>query len=104
MGTTVARDEPTRTAPMAALDEEQVVQPGDRVLISYVDEPSRQYMLTLSTTRHDPDAFIIKESMPLAQALMGYGKDDEVEIPAGGATRRVTIVDIERSMSRRASQ
>jgi transcription elongation GreA/GreB family factor/very-short-patch-repair endonuclease len=104
MESTVACDEPTRTAPMAALDEAQVVQPGDRVLISYVDEPSRQYMLTLSATRHDPDAFIIKESMPLAQALMGYGKDDEVEIPAGGATRRVTIVDIERSRSRRVSQ
>jgi transcription elongation GreA/GreB family factor len=39
--------------------------------------------------------------MPLAQALMGYGKDDEVEIPAGGKTRRVTIVNIERSGPKR---
>jgi very-short-patch-repair endonuclease/transcription elongation GreA/GreB family factor len=79
------------------LDEEQVVRPGDRVLISYTDEPSRQYTLTLSTTNHDPDHLIINASMPLAQALMGWGRDDEVEIPAGGGTRKVTIVNIDRA-------
>lgn len=78
------------------IDEEFVVQPGDRVLISYNDEPSRQHTLTLSTARHDPDMLIIKASEPLAQALMGYGEDDEVEIPAGGGTRTVTVLKIER--------
>ncbi len=72
------------------------VQPGDRVLISYNDEPSRQYTLTLSPSQHDPDNFVIYTQQPLAQALMGWGEEDEVEIPAGGRTRTVTILRIER--------
>lgn len=77
-------------------EQELRVQAGDRVLITYNDEPSRQYMLTLSKTKHDPDAFIIKSSMPLAQALIGANQDEEVEIPAGGGTRTVTILKIDR--------
>lgn len=77
-------------------EKELLVQPGDRVLISYNDEPSRQYTLTLSATKHDPDTFVINTSMPLAQALMGNGQDDEVDIPAGDSTRKVTILKIDR--------
>jgi very-short-patch-repair endonuclease/transcription elongation GreA/GreB family factor len=79
-------------------EKELLVEPGDRVLISYNDEPSRQYTLTLSTTKHDPDTLIINASKPLAQALIGYGQDDEVDIPAGGSTRKVTILKIDRSV------
>ena len=84
----------SKTANM--LDEQLLVQPGDRVLVFYNDEPSRQYVITLSSVRHDPDNFVIRADMPLAQALMGYGEDDEVEIPAGGAKRTVTILRIDR--------
>lgn len=73
------------------------IEPGDRVLISYNDEPSRQYTLTLSTTHHDPDHFVINHEMPLAKALIGWGEEDEVEIPAGNGARTVTILRIERT-------
>lgn len=72
------------------------VQPDDRVLISYNDEPSRQYTITLSRNRHDPDDFVINSKMPLAQALMGYAEEDEVDIPAGGRKRTITILRIDR--------
>ncbi|MGH8501469.1 MAG: AAA domain-containing protein [Gammaproteobacteria bacterium] len=77
-------------------DGELTIQPGDQVLISYNDEPSRQYTLILSTTRHDPDHHVINHEMPLAKALMGWSEEDEVEIPAGDGTRTVTILRIER--------
>ena len=102
---TEGTSERTRTVPASQLEEttaaskfekELLVEPGDRVLISYNDEPSRQYTLTLSKTKHDPDTFVINASMPLAQALIGNGQDDEVEIPAGGSMRKVTILKIDR--------
>ncbi len=77
-------------------EEQLLVQPGIRVLISYNDEPSRQYVITLSPFHHDPDNLVIRANMPLAQALMGYGEGDEVEIPAGGGKRTVTILKTER--------
>jgi transcription elongation GreA/GreB family factor len=40
--------------------------------------------------------WVINASMPLALALIGCGEEDEVEIPAGGKTRVVTILKIER--------
>lgn len=95
--------EPSAETELAVAQEEQghgadglLVQSGDRVLISYNDEPSRQYTITLSRTQHDPDHYVINARMPLAEALMGYGEEDEVEIPAGGGTRTVTILRIER--------
>jgi hypothetical protein len=81
-----------------------VVEPGDRVLISYNDEPTRQYTLTLSKTQHDPSMFVINTTAPLAQALMGWGEDDEVEIPAGGTTRVVTILKIDRQAQEHVRQ
>jgi hypothetical protein len=79
-----------------ARDEGLIIQPGDQVLISYNDEPERQYTLSLSKQSHDPDNFVINASKPLAQALMGYAEEDEVDIPVGGATRNVTILKIDR--------
>lgn len=78
-------------------DEDLLVQAGDQILISYNDEPERQYTLLLSTQSHDPDNFVINVSKPLAQALMGYAEEDEVEIPAGDTTRFVTILKIDRT-------
>jgi Superfamily I DNA and RNA helicases and helicase subunits len=88
-----AETEPSTETGLVVAEEEQgdstdglFVQPGDRVLISYNDEPSRQHTLTLSPRHHDPDNYVINAEMPLAQALMGWGEEDQVEIPAGGGT------------------
>ncbi|MGH8564934.1 MAG: AAA domain-containing protein [Gammaproteobacteria bacterium] len=86
----------SKSGAAGVFEEQLLVQPGARVLISYNDEPSRQYVITLSPFHHDPDNLVIRANMPLAQALMGYGEGDEVEIPAGGAKRTVTILKTER--------
>ena len=72
------------------------IEPGDQVLISYNDEPARQYVITLSEKAHDPNKYIINVNMPLAQALMGSAENDEVVIPAGGGERTVTVLRVDR--------
>lgn len=77
--------------------KDSFVEIGDRVLISYNDEPTLQYTIKISATEHDPDLKIIRADMPLAQALIDEEINQEVEIPAGGKTRTVTIIGIEKS-------
>lgn len=80
-----------------------MVEVGDRVLISYNDEPNLQHTIKISATQHDPDMKIIKKNMPLAQALLEAEVNEEVEIPAGGGTRIITILNIEKSEKRENS-
>jgi transcription elongation GreA/GreB family factor len=75
-----------------------VVEVGDRVLISYNDEPNLQHTIKISATQHEPDMKIIRKNMPLAQALLEaeVNEEGEVEILAGGVTRIITILNIEK--------
>jgi very-short-patch-repair endonuclease len=92
---------PVVPSPPPPAVKEPLIEPGDRVLISYNDEPTRQLTITISERQHDPDMGIIRATQPLAEALMGYGENEEVEIPAGGGSRSVTILRIEKSESSR---
>jgi len=76
--------------------EEIFVEVGDRVLISYNDEPTLQNTIRISDTEHDPDMKIIHFSKPLAQALLDAEINEEIEIEAGGKTRIITILDIDK--------
>jgi hypothetical protein len=77
-------------------EEENTVEVGDRVLVAYNDEPGRQHTIRISATEHDPDMRIIGSDFPLAQALLGAAVDEELEIPAGGGKRIITVVRIEK--------
>lgn len=76
--------------------EDLMVEVGDQVLISYNDEPNLQHTIKISATQHDPDMKIIRKNMPLAQALLKAEVNEEIEIPAGGGTRIITILNIEK--------
>lgn len=73
-----------------------VVQVGDRILIAYSDEPSRQRTMTISATEHDPDLGIIGSGEPLAQALLGAAENEEVAVATTQGPRTVTVLAIER--------
>ena len=57
----------------------------------------------ISATQHDPDIKIIRKNMPLAQALLESEVNEEIEIPAGGRTRIITILNVEKSEKREKS-
>jgi very-short-patch-repair endonuclease/transcription elongation GreA/GreB family factor len=87
----------TKTIPVDdASDEEIIVEVGDLVLISYNDEPTLQNTIKISEDEHDPDMKIIHHTKPLAQALLDAEINEEIEIEAGGKTRIVTILNIEK--------
>lgn len=79
------------------IQKDSFVEIGDRVLISYNDEPTLQHTIKISATEHDRDLKIIRADKPLAQALIDGEINEEVEIQAGGKTRTVTIIGIEKT-------
>ena len=88
--------EPSQYIDVAQADEALMVEVGDRVLIAYNDEPGFRHNIEISPSSHDPDMKIIHQNMPLAKALIDAEIHEEVEIPADGKTRIVTIMGIEK--------
>jgi very-short-patch-repair endonuclease len=81
---------------LAQADEAFRVEFGDRVLIAYNDEPGLRHTIEIGSSSHNPDMKIIDKNMPMAEALIDAEIHEEVEIPAGGQTRIVTIMGIEK--------
>ncbi len=82
--------EPTQT------ETELVVNVGDRVLVSYNDDPTHQVTLLVSADQSDPRMGILKSSDPAGKAFLGAAVDDEVEITLGDKNRVATILGIEK--------
>ena len=87
------------TPPTEVEDKSETIEVGDRVLIAYNDDTGRQYTIRISQTEHNPDMGVIRVEHQLAEALLGAVVDEELEIPAGGGKRVVTVVGIEKSTS-----
>jgi len=89
--------EPTQT------ETDLVVNIGDRVLVSYNDDPAHQVTLLISAERHDSSMGIFKSSDPAARALLGATVDDEVSIPTERGDRRATIIAIDKMSLKKAA-
>ncbi len=78
--------------------DEPVVAVGDRILVSYSDDPSRYRTLVISESEHDPENGIFISSDPVGQALLGAAVGEEIETRLDDNTQRVlTIFEIEKS-------
>ena len=80
-----------------SMSETVVPGVGDRVLIAYNDEPSRQRTIAISANEHDPELGILGVDAPLAQVLLGAAENEEVEFITEQGPRTVTVLSIERT-------
>ena len=71
------------------------VQPGDRVIIRYLDD-NKTATFTLSRERNDPTNGFLSVTSPLGRQLIGLVEEDETEFEIDGQIRRVLIVRTER--------
>ena len=78
--------------------ESRRIEIGDSVVLAYNDEPSHQRTIRISADLADPDMGILHKDKPISRALLGAEEEEELEIPAGGASRTVTIMHIEKRM------
>lgn len=81
----------------AQTETDLVVNIGDRVLVSYNDDPAHQVTLLVSANQRDPSMGIFKSSDPAGKALLGAAVDDEVEITVGERNRVATILGIDKA-------
>ncbi len=78
-------------------DEDTVIDVGDRILVSYSDDPSRYRTLVISENDHDPENGIFSASDSVARAMLGAAAGEEIEVVLDGDINRiVTIFQIEK--------
>ena len=84
----------TQVEPLIPLEEEVSVEVGDRILISFSDEPRRQHTIVISPDRTDASLGIYSSEHALGKALAGAMVDDEVSISMDKIVRKATILGI----------
>ncbi|HEV2223867.1 MAG TPA: AAA domain-containing protein [Candidatus Acidoferrales bacterium] len=86
----------SKTEPKTAsiLAEETFVEVGDRVVVTFNDEPGRQHTIVISADRTDESMGIYSTEHTLGKALLGAMVEDEIPIVLGDKTRSATILGI----------
>ncbi|PWT91166.1 MAG: DNA helicase, partial [Blastocatellia bacterium] len=85
------------TEAVSALDEEKPVQVGDKVLVSFNDDPSRQHTIVISTDGTDAPLGIYSIDHVAGKALVGHMVDEEVSVPTDSGLRKATILGIQKT-------
>ena len=103
---TVAPDATGIPEPVPKEDEESEAsaEVGDRVVVSFEDDRSRQYALTLSANEHDPLNGIISVDESEGRALLNGAVADEINLERKGKTRTATILQIDKAALSPAEQ
>jgi very-short-patch-repair endonuclease len=92
----VISDTSRTEAEAASLPEELPVQVGDRVLVSFNDDPSRQHTIVISVNGTDAPLGIYSIDHATGKALAGRMVDEEVFIPMENGLRKATILGIQK--------
>jgi transcription elongation GreA/GreB family factor len=92
----VISDKSRTEAEATSVPEELPVQVGDRVLVSFNDDPNRQHTIVISTDGTDAPLGIYSIDDAIAKALAGRMVDDEVSIPMENGIRKATILGIQK--------
>jgi very-short-patch-repair endonuclease len=80
------------------LEEDRIVEIGDRVIVMYNDDPRNPKTLVLTHQQNDdPKMGVIFVGRPLGRALIGQAEEEVVELPAGDGVREATILRIEKA-------
>ena len=74
-------------------DSDAVVEVGDTVIVRFADD-NRVMRFRLGAGPNGPDRGEVNAGPPIAQALLGNGLEEEVDLMVGGVDRRVIIEKI----------
>lgn len=61
---------------------------GDELVVKIIEQGSKQ------SHRKEPQEFIITTEAPIAKAILGHTKGEEIEYRVRGNVQKVTIVEI----------
>jgi very-short-patch-repair endonuclease len=82
--------------PPSVQEDETSVDVGDRVLVSFDDEPGRQHTIVISASETDVLLGIYSADHAVGRALKGSMVEDEVSIPMNSGVRKATILGIKK--------
>jgi transcription elongation GreA/GreB family factor len=76
------------------------VEVGDTVRVRYLSDDKRVVHITISDTESDPSRGIVYRATPIAAALLGAEKGEEVEVLVGSYIRPAVIEDISKNRAK----
>ncbi len=93
-------EDPSKAEPRApsTLTEEVGVDVGDRVVVTFNDEPGRQHTMVIRSDGGDPVMGIYSKDHPIGKSLIGAMVEDEILIPFADKTRTATVLGIEKPL------
>jgi very-short-patch-repair endonuclease len=86
---------------VTVLEEEAQVEAGDRVLVTFNDEPGRQHTFVIDEDKTDEGMGIYSINHNVGKALLGAMVEDEIRIAVAEKLRIATIRGIEKAVGRR---
>jgi very-short-patch-repair endonuclease len=78
------------------IEEEASAGVGDRVLVTFNDEPGRQHTVVISPDGTDSDGELYSTNRVMAKALLGAMVEDELSIAFEDKVRIATVLGIEK--------
>lgn len=90
-------DEGPETAAAEELERDEVVEVGDKVILTFEDRNQGAVTVAISEDRSEPQNLIFSRNDPVALALIDCAREDEVEIDIFGKRQKVCIVDISKA-------
>ncbi len=85
---------------VTVLEEEAQVEAGDRVLVTFNDEPGRQHTFVIDEDKTDEGMGIYSINHSVGKALLGAMVEDEIRIALADKLRIATILGIEKGGGR----
>ena len=82
--------------PTISRKEEMPIEVGDRVLVTFNDEPGRQHTIVINRDGTDPAVGIYSMNHPIGKALLGAMVEDEIPFTFGENVRTATVLGIEK--------
>lgn len=76
---------------------EEVLAINDRFIMAYMDEPTRQFCLTMTANDHRPDVGLVAANHMIFRQFLGAGEEEQIDVDIDGKRREAVILKIDKA-------
>lgn len=98
-GPSVDKIEQPPSSPLAPATPttEGVLAINDQFKMAYMDEPTRQFCLTMTANDHRPDVGLVAANHIIFRQFLGVGEEEQIEVDIDGKHREAVILKIDKA-------
>jgi hypothetical protein len=65
--------------------------------MAYMDEPTRQFCLTMTANDHRPDVGLVAANHMIFRQFLGAGEEEQIDVDIDGNRREAVILKIDKA-------